>query len=138
MIGFASNFGGNFISHGGIQVQKRLTIFSYFICGIIVWICFRATIIARLSQKQLKLPFKDLSGILNTDYLLTTAPIAWANGQKWAKASPGTVPDKIFKNNMDIEKSFNGAVQGMEELKKQPLRAHYNDKQVGLHNYWDP
>ena len=57
--GFASNFGGNFLSRG-IAKSHQMTIFFYFINGIIIWICFRASIIAGLSQKNLKLPFTDL------------------------------------------------------------------------------
>ena len=57
--GFASNFGGNFLSRG-VAKSHQMTIFFYFINGIIIWICFRASIIAGLSQKNLKLPFTDL------------------------------------------------------------------------------
>ena len=102
--------------------------------GIIVWICFRATIVARLSQKNPQLPFKDLNGIPNTDYLVTSAPIDWAYGKMFSKALPGTIYHQIFKNNMDIEQSFIGAKQGMKELTEYPLRAHFDNLQVILQN----
>ena len=130
LLGFASNFGGSFFSRGGIQKHNQLTIFSYYISGMIVWICFRATIVARLSHKNPKLPFIDLNDIPNTDYLVTTSPIDWALGDLLAKALPGTIYNQIFKNNMDIEKSFIGEVQGMKELMEHPLRAHFHSKQV--------
>ena len=57
--GFSSNFGGNFLSRG-VAKSHQMTIFFYFINGIIIWICFRASIIAGLSQKNLELPFTDL------------------------------------------------------------------------------
>ena len=102
--------------------------------GIIVWMCFRATIVARLSQKNPKLPFKDLNGIPNTDYLVTTAPIDWAYGKMFSRALPGTIYHQIFKNNMDIERSFIGAEQGTKELIEYPLRAHFDNLQIILQN----
>ena len=85
---------------------------------------------ARLSQRNPKLPFEDLNEIPNTDYIVTTGPIDWAVSQIFSNALPGSVHQQIFNNNMDIEKSFIGTKQGMKELKEHSLRAHFQPKQV--------
>ena len=89
---------------------------------------------ARLSQRNPQLPFKDLNEIPNTDYLVTTSPIDWAIGASFSEAMPGTIYHQIFKNNMDIEKSFIGAKQGVKELFEHPLRAHIDYFQIILQN----
>ena len=54
---FSSNFGGNFLSRG-VQKNHQMTVLFYFFNGIIIWIAYRASITAVLSQKLVKLPFK--------------------------------------------------------------------------------
>ena len=54
---FSSNFGGNFLSRG-VQKNYQMTISFYFFNGIIIWIAYRASITAGLSQKIVELPFK--------------------------------------------------------------------------------
>ena len=54
---FSSNFGGNFLSRG-VQKNYQMTILFYFFNGIIIWIAYRASITAGLSQKIVELPFK--------------------------------------------------------------------------------
>ena len=53
----ASNFGGNFLSRG-VQKSHQMTVLFYFFNGIVIWIAYRASITAGLSQKLIKLPFK--------------------------------------------------------------------------------
>ena len=55
--GFSSNFGGNFLSRG-VQKNHQMTVLFYFFNGITIWIAYRASITAGLSQKHVKLPFK--------------------------------------------------------------------------------
>ena len=54
---FSSNFGGNFLSRG-VQKNHQMTVLFYFFNGITIWIAYRASITAGLSQKLVKLPFK--------------------------------------------------------------------------------
>ena len=53
----SSNFGGNFLSRG-VQKNYQTTILFYFFNGIIIWIAYRASITAGLSQKIVELPFE--------------------------------------------------------------------------------
>ena len=53
----SSNFGGNFLSRG-VQKNYQMTISFYFFNGIIIWIAYRASITAGLSQKVVELPFE--------------------------------------------------------------------------------
>ena len=52
---FSSNFGGNFLSRG-VQKNHQMTVLFYFFNGITIWIAYRASITAGLSQKLVKLP----------------------------------------------------------------------------------
>ena len=122
---FSSNFGGNFLSRG-VQKSHQMTIFFYFINGIIIWIAFRATIIAGLSNREIKLPFEDLEGLAETDYFLTTTSRYGATGARFHHAKLGTIEEKVYKNNMDEEKSFIGNVKGLEELMSETHRAHFH------------
>ena len=107
-----------------------MILFFYFINGIIIWISFRASIIAGLAERKLKLPFTDLEGLAGTDYFLTTTSSGGATGQLFSRSEPGTAYHKVFKNNMNLEESFIGNTKGLKQLWEQPKRAHYHYNQV--------
>ena len=71
-----------------------------------------------------------LEGILKTDYLVTTTSKAGSTGALFSKASPGSVFNDIFHQNMDVEKSFIGNSKGMQELWTKSKRAHFQYTQV--------
>ena len=132
---FASNFGGNFLAQG-LKSGQQLAIFAYFINGLIVWICFRASITAGLSTKIFQLPFRNLEELIDTDYLLTTTTKEGFTGSLFSEAKIGQIEYQVFQNNMNNE-SFNGNVKGLRALKNVPLRAHFHYTQGILQNLGD-
>ena len=66
---FIANFGGNpskcKIDH--ITSYKTL-LFTFFLDGVIIWICYRAFLFSELSSKINKYPFSDLDTLAKSDY----------------------------------------------------------------------
>ena len=132
----SSNFGGNFLAQG-MKSGQQMAIFAYFINGLIVWICFRASITAGLSQKIFQLPFRNLEELINTNYLLSTTTQEGFTGAIFSNAKPGTIEYQVFQNNMNLKESFNGNIKGLKSLNEIPYRAHFHYTQGILQNMGD-
>ncbi len=65
-----ANFGGkpteSKIKHTN---SYKTLIFSTLLCGLVVWISYRAFLISELSIKYKKYPFHDLESLAKTNYL---------------------------------------------------------------------
>lgn len=108
---FAANFGGNFLASKSCSNSQQFVIFSYFINGIIIWITYRASIVAVLSVENFQLPFSDLAELSHSDYLLMTLKQSSA-AFEFIDSSSGSVERKVFEKNFDAEKSL---VKNLEE-----------------------
>ena len=120
---FAANFGGSFLAKNASR-SNQLVIFSYFINGIIVWITYRASVVAVLSHDNLKFPFSDMKSFAQSDYLLLTQ----ANGSvdfRFSKAKQGSIEAEIFKNNMDPERSYHRIGDGLQKILDNPKQAYF-------------
>lgn len=126
----AINFGGNFLS----KISQRRLILVYFFNGIIIWISYRAQITAGFNQKILKMPFRNLNTLIETDYFMTTTSKHGATGSMFFNAQPGTIEQLVFLNNMNLESSFIGNIKGLQELHSQFNRVHFTYMQGVLQN----
>ena len=121
---FSANFGGNFLSKNS-NPFNRLVIFSYFINSIVIWITYRASVTAVLSQRKLKVPFSDLEGLANSDFTMMTQPennIAYM----FTKAPFGSLERFIFENNMNQDESFLPIQEGLAKVLENSKFAYYD------------
>ena len=63
-----SNFGGKSIPMTDPLIWKNVTIFISLITGMLIWISYRASFTSKLSVIKHKLPFRDPSTLLETNY----------------------------------------------------------------------
>lgn len=123
---FAANFGGSFLAKNASK-SNQLIIFSYFINGIIVWIIYRASIVANMSHDHHKKPFSDMKSFSESDFLLLTQK-GGSVDYKFSNAKSGSIEEKIFKNNMDPERSYFSPENGLQQVLKEPKQAYFYDK----------
>ena len=123
---FSSNFGGDFLTNETNQnlLSNKLTLYFYFVNGIIIWTSFQAKITSGLSHKIIKFPFNNLPTLTETDYFMTTTSKFAATGGKFFHATPQSIEENVYLQNMDPELSFIGNKKGLKQLLETPGRAH--------------
>ncbi len=109
---FSSNYGGNFLAQGSNR-SHRAMIAAYFFNGLIIWIAFRSSMTAILSQKKIQLPFNNMESLSQTSYLLTTQKSGF-EADTFLEAKAGSVEKKVLDNNMNDQESFIGLTQGTD------------------------
>ena len=112
---------------GNFDSKHQMTILIYFFNGIIIWIAFRGSLTAVLSDQHEKIPFDNLEGILKTDFFVTTTSKKGATGTMFYNAEPNTLFGDLFTNHMHENLSFIGNEEGLEQLMEKPnKRAHFS------------
>ncbi len=103
-----------------------MAIISIVLLGVIVWNFYQSFIISGLANLKVQYPFTDLEGLSKSSYFLTSSSSKRsATTIRFTKPVPGSVEEKIFINNMDIDKSFTGGSKGLNLVHKEPRRAHF-------------
>jgi hypothetical protein len=120
-----ANFGGKPVPSKFDTIQSyRFVIFTSLLAGTVVWISYRASLTSELSAAKKKLPFNDLESLSNTDYRLTTLQAGTAYHVLFNKASPGSIYQRLRKNNMNSD-SFITASEGFESLLVNPKETRF-------------
>ena len=123
---FSASFGGDFLADD-FQKSARIAMLSFFGLGLLVWNYYQSFIISGLADKRPQYPFKDLESLAETNYFLTTASSRFGpTGSIFTRARPGSIEDKIFQNNMDLEESFIGTKKSFDLIKNQDNVAHFS------------
>ena len=65
----------------------RPVIFVISLHGIFIWMHYNGNLTSFLTEIDLKLPFQDLQGLLQTNYFLTTSPKHGSSASKFLKGN---------------------------------------------------
>ncbi len=122
----SSNMGGDFLKDESGKGFQNLALVSFLFLGVMVWNYYQSFIIAGLANRRVQYPFTDLEGLSKSSYFLTTSSSRKSlPGIYFSMPKPGSVEEKIYKNNMDEYHSFIGASKGIDLVHKEPKRAHF-------------
>ena len=123
--GFSSNFGGDFLSED-FHKSARIAAFAVFTFGLLVWNYYQSYIISGLAKHKPNYPFNNLEGLAQSNYFLTTSSANMGLvGKRFYLASPGSIEEQIFANNMNTKESFIGTPASLKLIQEQHGIAHF-------------
>ena len=94
---FIANFGGKPANTSlDLKPSYRLTVFVSLLSGAVIWITYRSSLTAELSDVSKKYPFYDIKGLLKSDWryvliIVGSNPSSWVQRLEFLKGLHGWV-----------------------------------------------
>ena len=101
----------------------RQIVFVSLLFGQIVWISYCAFLTSELAITEHKYPLNDLVSLSETDFRLLTHVDTAAISLEFINSKPGTLYNKIYTNNMDLESFLDS--NGIKIVSERPNTALY-------------
>ena len=107
---FLGTFFGGSENSENLERNSKIHNIILIICllmGNISWITYGAVLTSELAIPSETKPFEDLEGLSKSSYHLNTIEKPTAYAAYFHQAVQGTIPHKVYRNNMDDQDSFN-------------------------------